>query len=266
MWTGSSRQGAIVAGRAVQSVFYGQLSLLEASGGGGGGGGALGAAPPDFAEQQKSLLAKQPVWLLHGCWIGENGLTGAPPWPHPPPPVAQPCMVARMHSQRAPSLGTPLARCTPISHALSDRMTRAPHARAPLTTRARPSHCAPRPAGSLLSFTDATLTPKLAAPRRLAWREMGDSVTTAKRALKQGRFQLQRLHLYDMPTSDELSSTASRLDSTQQSAYMAQVRFPFLKQAQAHRFHEVTFLPGFCTAQARFSFLPTTRACTTHTG
>lgn len=54
---------------------------------------------------------------------------------------------------------------------------------------------------------------------------MGDSVTTAKRALKQGRFQLQRLHLYDMPTSDELASTASRLDSTQQSAHMTQARF-----------------------------------------
>lgn len=80
VWTGSSRQGAIVAGRSVQSVFYGQLSLID---GANGGGGALGAAPPDFAEQQKSLLAKQPVWLLHGCWVSENSLTGAPPTPHP---------------------------------------------------------------------------------------------------------------------------------------------------------------------------------------
>jgi hypothetical protein len=39
-------------------------------------------------------------------------------------------------------------------------------------------------AGSLLLFSDGSLTPKLASAARLAWREMGDSVTTAKRALQ----------------------------------------------------------------------------------
>ena len=60
---------------------------------------------------------------------------------------------------------------------------------------------------------------------------MGDSVTTAKRALKIGRFQLQRLQLHDVTIPDELGSGAeSRLDSAQASALMGLARF-FLSNA-----------------------------------
>lgn len=88
--------------------------------------------------------------------------------------------------------------------------------------------------GSLLLFTDASLTPKLSKECRLAWREMGDSVTTAKRALQIGRFQLQRLQLNTehAASSADLSHRVDRLDSTAQSAYMTLAKF-FLLHAAA---------------------------------
>lgn len=86
-----------------------------------------------------------------------------------------------------------------------------------------------RSAGTLLSFTDGMLTPRIASIQRLAWREMGDSVMTAKRALKIGRFQLQELQLND-PESAEHAASLTRIDSAHASAYMELARF-FLANA-----------------------------------
>lgn len=58
---------------------------------------------------------------------------------------------------------------------------------------------------------------------------MGDSVMTAKRALKIGRFQLQHLHLHDA-TSAEHAASLSRIDSAAASTYMDLARF-FLANA-----------------------------------
>ena len=92
-----------------------------------------------------------------------------------------------------------------------------------------------RHAGSLLLFTDSALTPKLAPDARLAWREMGESMTTAKRALQIGRYQLQRLHLdpgaASTSTSFDIAARADRLDSAVQSPYVTMAKFFLMKGA-----------------------------------
>jgi hypothetical protein len=83
VWTGNSRgMPSSLTGRAPQQVFYGELSVLDKPTGGSsnlenGQAIGIGITAPEFAERQKGLLAKAPVWLLHGCYVSDSNVTGA---------------------------------------------------------------------------------------------------------------------------------------------------------------------------------------------
>ena len=64
-------------GRQTQSVFYGSIASLT---------GVRPTAPrpptvsPDFLECQKGLFDKDPLWVLHGCFVSDGNHKGALSW------------------------------------------------------------------------------------------------------------------------------------------------------------------------------------------
>jgi hypothetical protein len=65
-----------MTGRPTQRVFYGELLVIDKP---TGQPIRVGETPPEFAERQKALLAKTPVWVLHGCYVSDASVTGADP-------------------------------------------------------------------------------------------------------------------------------------------------------------------------------------------
>jgi hypothetical protein len=61
-------------GRQTQSIFYGELVVLDQPKHGVSHNPAI---PAEFIENQKALLTNEPLWIMHGCFVLESNMTGA---------------------------------------------------------------------------------------------------------------------------------------------------------------------------------------------
>jgi hypothetical protein len=78
VWTGTARNmlGAF-PGRQSQSIFYGELVVLAPRPLHSNSNRPPAGVGADFADEQRALAAKAPVWMVHGAYVSETNVTGA---------------------------------------------------------------------------------------------------------------------------------------------------------------------------------------------